>query len=190
MGTYEFVTTWRIEAPRHDVWAALRDGEDYARWWPGMERVEVIDPGAEDGTGVHLRFTTRSRLPYKLLFETVSVEAEEPDLIVVAAVGELDGTGRWDVRQDGAVTTAVYTWRVATTKPWMNLVEPFARPLFVWNHHVLMGWGAQGLARRLGARLLGEENEPGVSVGDVLPSVGLLGGSLAAWLLIRRRSAR
>jgi hypothetical protein len=43
---------------------------------------------------------------------------------------------------------------VATTAPWMNAVAPVARPVFEWNHHAIMRWGAEGLARRLGARLL------------------------------------
>ncbi|HKQ32652.1 MAG TPA: polyketide cyclase, partial [Thermodesulfobacteriota bacterium] len=44
-----------------------------------------------------------------------------------------------------------YDWQVETTKPWMNLIAPLARPIFKWNHDVVMKWGAEGLARRLGA---------------------------------------
>jgi hypothetical protein len=36
----------------------------------------------------------------------------------------------------------------------MNLLAPLARPLFEHNHNVVMRWGGEGLARRLGARLL------------------------------------
>ena len=43
-----------------------------------------------------------------------------------------------------------YDWNVVTTKPWMNLLAPVARPLFKWNHDAVMNWGAEGLARRLG----------------------------------------
>ena len=48
----------------------------------------------------------------------------------------------------------LYEWNVATTKPWMNLVAPIARPIFAHNHDVVMGWGGEGLARLLGSRLL------------------------------------
>ena len=36
----------------------------------------------------------------------------------------------------------------------MNRLAPVARPLFAWNHDVVMRRGAEGLARLLGAQLL------------------------------------
>jgi hypothetical protein len=36
----------------------------------------------------------------------------------------------------------------------MNLLAPLARPIFRWNHDVVMDWGADGLARRLGVKRL------------------------------------
>jgi hypothetical protein len=43
---------------------------------------------------------------------------------------------------------------VKTTEWWMNLLAPIARPLFAWNHDVVMRQGGEGLARLLGTRLL------------------------------------
>jgi len=48
----------------------------------------------------------------------------------------------------------IYDWRVRTTKRWMNLASPIARPIFKWNHDRVMRWGGEGLARHLGCRLL------------------------------------
>ena len=39
----------------------------------------------------------------------------------------------------------------------MNLLAPVARPLFKWNHDVVMNWGAEGLAKRLGVERLNVE---------------------------------
>jgi hypothetical protein len=36
----------------------------------------------------------------------------------------------------------------------MNLLAPLARPVFAWNHDVVMRWGGEGLARLLGTRLV------------------------------------
>ena len=36
----------------------------------------------------------------------------------------------------------------------MRAVAPLARPVFDYNHDVVMRWGGEGLADRLGARLL------------------------------------
>jgi hypothetical protein len=42
-----------------------------------------------------------------------------------------------------------YDWNVETTKAWINYLAPIARPVFKWNHDVVMGWGAEGLAKKL-----------------------------------------
>ena len=34
----------------------------------------------------------------------------------------------------------------------MKTLAPVARPVFEYNHNVVMRWGGEGLARRLGAR--------------------------------------
>ena len=45
-----------------------------------------------------------------------------------------------------------YDWDVSTTRRWMNVLAPLARPLFEINHHAIMRWGGEGLARLLGTR--------------------------------------
>ena len=38
---------------------------------------------------------------------------------------------------------------VEVTKPWQRRFAPVLRPMFTWNHNVVMGWGEDGLARKL-----------------------------------------
>jgi hypothetical protein len=81
----------------------------------------------------------------------------KPHLLEGQARGELAGTGRWRLfEEDGEapVTAVVYEWNVSTTKPWMSLLAPIARPLFAWNHDWVMRNGGRGLADLLGCRLL------------------------------------
>jgi hypothetical protein len=181
---YRFVTTWRFEAPAGAVWEALREPEGYPRWWPGVEEVELLAPGEPDGAGKHVRITLRSRLPYRLRFEVVGLAVRAPDRVLVASRGELDGIGRWTIRQDGDVATATYRWDVATRKPWMNLVGPLLRPAFVWNHHVVMRWGAEGLARHLDVPLVGHDHLPPVRAADWSPVAGFV-AAVAGVLLLR-----
>jgi hypothetical protein len=70
------------------------------------------------------------------------------------ASGELEGTGTWRLFEQEGVTAVVYDWRVRSTKRWMNMLAPVARPVFEYNHDVVMRWGGEGLARRLGVELL------------------------------------
>jgi hypothetical protein len=71
-------------------------------------------------------------------------------VIEARAFGELEGRGLWQFFNAGDAKTRVqYDWTVKTTKQWMNLLAPLARPIFRWNHNVIMGWGESGLSKRL-----------------------------------------
>jgi hypothetical protein len=70
------------------------------------------------------------------------------------AFGELQGKGIWQFEETDGVTFVQYNWQVITTKTWMNIFSPLLKPLFKYNHDVVMRWGAEGLARKLNAELL------------------------------------
>ena len=78
---------------------------------------------------------------------------ELPDLIEGQADGELAGVGRWRFFA-GRQTAVTYEWNVHTTRPWMNLLAPVARPIFAWNHNAVMRNGGVGLAKLLDAPLI------------------------------------
>jgi uncharacterized protein YndB with AHSA1/START domain len=152
MAEYAFVTEWTFRASILDVWDLISDAEEWPRWWPGVEKVDLLEPGGADGLGSLRRFTWKSRLPYRLAFDMRTTRVERPRLLEGTASGELEGTGRWSLVQRQKSTVVRYEWRVRTTKPWMNLLAPMARPLFAWNHDVVMEWGREGLARELDRR--------------------------------------
>jgi hypothetical protein len=129
MAEYSFLTTWLLDSPREPVWEAIYDQERWPAWWRGVEEVEERNGG--DGGGV-----------------------ERPMLLEADAVGELAGVGRWRLFEQEGTTAVLYEWNVATTKPWMNLVAPVARPIFEWNHDWVMARGGEGIARLLGCELL------------------------------------
>jgi hypothetical protein len=115
---------------------------------------ERLEEGDEDGIGQFGRYIWKPRLPYKLEFFVLTTRVERPRLLEGEASGELAGIGRWRLFGEGAVTAVTYEWNVRTTRAWMNLVSPVARPIFQANHDWVMRSGGEGLARRLGAELL------------------------------------
>ena len=141
MADYRFLTTWMVDAPPEDVWNAIYHPERWPEWWKGVQSVEKLRDGDGDGVGSVYRHRWRSVLPY-----TVSFDVETTRVA-------LAGTGRWRFFR-GDATVVTYEWLVRTTKPWMNAVAPIARPVFEWNHDVVMRRGGEGLARLLGTRLL------------------------------------
>ena len=154
MKDYKFVTIWRVKAPIESVWNQIYHSLDWPTWWKGVEAVSEVQKGDESGIGSIHRYTWKSKLPYKLSFDMQTVRIEPPVLLEGIAVGELQGRGLWQLSADGDETVVRYDWNVQTTKQWMNLISPIARPLFKWNHNVVMSWGAKGLEERLGASVV------------------------------------
>ena len=158
MKTYSFVTIWRVEAPIESVWKEIYHSKDWPAWWKGVESVNEVRKGDETGVGSVHRFTWKSKLPYRLSFDMETVRIEPPRLLEGIAIGELQGRGQWQLSTEGSATIVRYDWNVETTKRWMNLLSPIARPLFEWNHNVVMSWGATGLSEKLGVSVVAEKH--------------------------------
>lgn len=154
MAQYRLTTVWRIEAPLQQVYDAICRPVRWPSWWWGVRRVVELEPGDARGIGRVLRCTWQGLLPYALTFDVRVVRVEPLAAVEGVASGDFEGIGRWRFAQRGPVTSVRYEWQVRTTRRWMNLLAPAARPLFEWNHNLLMRAGAEGLARLLEARLL------------------------------------
>jgi len=157
MKAYEFLTIWRVKAPIETVWNEIYHSDEWPTWWKGVESVVEVRTGDENGVGSIRRYTWKSKLPYRLSFNMQTIRIEPPRLLEGIAVGELQGRGLWQLSTEGSETIVRYNWNVETTKSWMNLMSPIARPLFEWNHNVVMNWGAEGLAERLGVSVIAQK---------------------------------
>jgi uncharacterized protein YndB with AHSA1/START domain len=153
MAEYHFVSRWRIQAPIERVWEEIFHAERWPSWWKYVDRVDELERGAADGVGRRQHLLFRTRLPYKVGFEVRATRVQPPSTLEADATGELEGTGRWMLTPDDGGTLVRYNWDVRTTRWWMNLLAPVARPAFRWNHDELMREGGESLARRLGAKL-------------------------------------
>jgi hypothetical protein len=151
---YRFLTTWLLEAERERVWDAIYESERWPEWWKGVLEAEKLEEGNENGVGQYGRYIWRSKLPYRLEFFMRTTRVERPHLLQGDASGELAGIGRWRLFEQGSVTAVIYEWNVHTTRAWMNLLAPIARPIFSTNHDYVMRNGGHGLAKRLGGSLL------------------------------------
>jgi hypothetical protein len=151
---YRFLTTWLLETSRDAAWEVLQEPLSWPEWWRGVVRVSELDGGDGRRVGSRYRIAWRSRIPYELEFDFIVRRVDEPCCMVGEATGELEGAGTWRLFEQQGVTAVVYDWQVRTTRRWMNLLAPVGRPVFEYNHDVVMRWGGEGLARRLGVELL------------------------------------
>lgn len=160
MADYHFVSSWRIQAPVERVWEEIVHTERWPSWWKHVAVVDDLEPGAADGVGKRQRLLFRTRLPYTIGFDVRVTGIQPPSRLESEATGELEGTGRWTLTPDDGGTLVRYNWDVRTTRWWMNLLAPVARPAFIWNHDELMREGGESLARRLGVELELPEEAP------------------------------
>jgi Polyketide cyclase / dehydrase and lipid transport len=148
---YSFLTAWLLPgAPIERVWSELFDVASWPQWWKGVTEARELEPGGPDGLGKVFTISWRSFLPYDLSFTTTVTRVEQPNVMEGSAVGELTGTGRWRLFEHDGVTAVTYEWDVRTTKTWMNVLAPVARPVFAFNHDYVMRLGGEGLKIRLG----------------------------------------
>jgi len=102
-----------------------------------------------------------------VVFEVRATRIDALVAIEGCARGDLEGTGRWQFAHNGDVSVVHFEWHVRSTRWWMNLLAPLARPMFIRNHVRIMTQGGEGLARRLDAMLVGQENIDLMAENDV-----------------------
>jgi hypothetical protein len=146
---FDLVSDWHLDAPVDRVWDELMAPGRWPDWWRAVKKVETISDGDANGIGAVRRFTWGTALPYTLSFNMTATRIEPMTLIEGRAQGELDGVGRWTISPEGGGTHARYDWIVEITNPWQVALAPILRPVFAWNHHIVMGWGLEGLTSRL-----------------------------------------
>jgi Polyketide cyclase / dehydrase and lipid transport len=191
MAEYHFVSTWQIQAPIDRVWEEIYHTERWPSWWKYVVGVDELEPGAADGVGKRLHLLFRTRLPYTLGFDVRVTRVQPPSELEAEAAGELEGTGRWTLTSANGGTLVRYYWDIHTTRRWMNLLAPVARPVFGWNHDELMREGGQSLARRLGVNLVlpdtpSRQRQPVRAVGYVAVVAALVALGVLGW---RRRTS-
>jgi hypothetical protein len=157
-----FVSSWRRQASIERVWDEIFHTERWPSWWRHVHRVEELDPGDANGLGRRQAPVFTTRPPYRLGLD-IRVRHPSPPPWRPSPPGELDGVGRWTLTPVDGGTLVRCDWDVRTTRWWMNLAAPVARPAFVWNHDALMREAAQSLAHRLDAdlELLSSESRAG-----------------------------
>jgi uncharacterized protein YndB with AHSA1/START domain len=148
---YAFRTTFELAAPPPLVFEAVLAPE---RWLTDLDHVrslERLEAGGVDREGSRYRTTVSAASPYRLRWEMTAERVVAPERIEWRAEGDLTGHGTWELVPTATGIEVISTARLRTTRWWMNLLEPLARPLFVRNHDVVMRAGIDTLAAHLDA---------------------------------------
>ncbi len=146
---FELSTRWHLAAPIQRVWDAIHAVERWPQWWPYVASVVELEPGDASGLGAVHRFCWKTRLPYRIDFDSTTTRVEPPDLLEASIVGEVTGVGRWELSEAENETQVLHLWAVDVRRPWMRHLTPILRPVFAWNHREVMRIGGDALAKHL-----------------------------------------
>ena len=150
---YQFITRWRVEGNIEDVYDLVSHPLDFPRWWPSVYlEVEEISPGDATGEARRVRMLTRGWLPYKLRWESQSMEKVRPVRFAVRATGDFDGRGIWTLEQDGRFVNATFDWQLTAYKPLLRYLSFLLKPAFSANHRWAMAQGQRSLELELARR--------------------------------------
>jgi len=142
MGHYRFHHIWRLAHDPRRVYEVLADGERYPEWWPQVRRARRID----EHSGV---VVCRSVLPYELrMLATRTIDNPDEMHLRATLAGDLIGWAEWRLESSGRGCIARFEQEVDTTGL-IKHTTPIARPIFEWNHMVMMRGGERGLSQRL-----------------------------------------
>lgn len=159
---FDFVSRWQLAVGQETVWDTLVDFKSWPEWWSGLQSVEETAPGDDNGIGQRATSRWRGPVGYTIEFEIETVEREHLKSLKGKATGEMSGFGTWHIspiadleQPDRIWTQVVYEWQVVATRKWMQLLNPVARPIFVYSHDHVMEAGAEGIAEYLECEMRG-----------------------------------
>ena len=128
---YSFLTRWRVEGSPEDVFRIIENTDDYPRWWGRVWlTVERVAEGNANGIGRRYRLFTQGWLPYRLRWESETIEKSPPLRIAIQATGDFVGSGAWTFEADGAFTIVTYDWRLRADKPLIRALSFLFKPVF------------------------------------------------------------
>ena len=143
---YSFVSRWRVPGPPERAWReltrSLRPGAG-PRWWPGLT---VPMAPRRLVAGERMVVAVRSPLGYLLQMRLELTDIVPGRAIAARSDGDLRGSGRVEIRGDGAEASVVEIfWDVETRHGWMNATAWLLRPAFERAHARVMRRGEEGL---------------------------------------------
>jgi hypothetical protein len=146
--SYQFLTEWRVEAPRELLYEILKESKDYPGWWPDVYLdADYQSSGRADHVGDRVKFLTKGWLPYQLRWTAIVVRHERPHTIEIAAEGDFVGRGIWRLEPQGSGTYITFDWQLRADKPLLRWFSPVFKPIFKWNHRWAMAKGFESLCR-------------------------------------------
>lgn len=150
--SYQFRTCWHVAAPVETVYPIINEAANWPQWWPAVRSVRAFQSSADPAAEMQEQHW-RTPFGYSFSFTLQLMERVPLRLLRARASGMLQGMGEWRFEPVPGGCQVSFAWKVQTSVAWMNRLAWLLRPLFVYNHRLVMAQGRKGLQRLLQAKV-------------------------------------
>ena len=140
-GRHEF------QVPPSEIWEDIQEVDQFENWWPWLQECRL--DGGSLRTGAVLSGVVAPPLPYRMRIEIELTRCEPMRIIEALIHGDLRGTHRSSLRQQGAGTEVEVAWTVEMMQAPMRLADRFAHPVLQWGHDRVVELTIAGFRKRL-----------------------------------------
>ncbi|MDD9305083.1 MAG: hypothetical protein HUK40_23190 [Desulfobacter sp.] len=141
---YYFNNSWDIHAPLEQSWNELINYKQWPQWCHALETIDSIGQTAHLKKGNHIRSVWKGTLPYTICFDATIKDVKPYSFLSFTVTGDLNGEGSCHFLESNENTRINFIWNIFPTKLWMRMTAPFARPLFIENHDLVIEQAVQG----------------------------------------------
>lgn len=147
---YHFVTHWMVKGRLEDVYDILKNALEYPRWW-GDCYVSVTEEQSVDASGLNgsYKIINKGKLPYTLTWYSSLQSVDEPRGFTIRASDELEGMGKWELKQVRDMVDITFLWDVSLGKSWLRFFSFLLKPILISNHNWVMKRGEEHLQREI-----------------------------------------
>lgn len=149
---YRFATVFTIDVEPHRIWDALTAPKGWLAAYPDVEHWEQKARGGADHLGDRYAIVHHVTGPVKLRYDVEVVRTRIPDRLAWRVTGDVAGTGTFELEQLDDVTDIRFTWEVATTRRWMNVLAPIIRRQLIREYKRSVAAAVHSLARTVDGR--------------------------------------
>ncbi|MDP9020979.1 MAG: SRPBCC family protein [Actinomycetota bacterium] len=133
-----------FDADRDAVWAAMSRVADFPRWWPWLRRFD----GTDLATGSVWSCVIQPPLPYALRVTVTLDEVMAPRLVVATVAGDVSGTARLVLHDDGDGCRGVLSSTLTPDHGIPRLVARVAPAVARFGHDWVLETGVRQFADR------------------------------------------
>jgi hypothetical protein len=133
-----------FDASPDELWAAMAQVDRYQDWWPWLRRFDATALSAGDVWTA----TVQPPLPYRLTFDLLITEVEQPSVIAVDVTGDIEGSARLEVTGSTLGSELHFISELTPTNRVLRTVAQVAAPIAGYGHEWVLDNGLRQFRAR------------------------------------------